>query len=94
MKFLNKKCIMILIITILLLILAITKCYSVVSPTEEFYINDSAKVVNSKVKDYIIEMNKKLKEQTDAQIIVITVKSLEGMDISEYAMEALNNYRN
>ena len=69
-----------------------TKTEAVVSQTREFYVNDSANVLDYNLENYIISTNKSLNSQTGAQIVVVTVNSLEGKEIEEYANELFRQY--
>lgn len=59
--------------------------YAVVKPTNEFYVNDYANVLSKETENYIISTNVELQKKTGAQIVVVTVPSLEGLEIEEYA---------
>lgn len=53
---------------------------AVVSQTADFYVNDSAKVLDASLENYTISTNKSLYSQTGAQIVVVTINSLKGED--------------
>lgn len=63
-----------------------------VEPTLDFYINDYAEILTPKTEDYIINVNKELNKQSGAQIVIVTLKSLEGRTIEDYATELFNNF--
>ncbi len=65
---------------------------AVVSQTADFYVNDSAKVLDASLENYIISTNKSLYSQTGAQIVVVTINSLEGESLEEYANELFRQY--
>ena len=65
---------------------------AVVSQTADFYVNDSAKVLDASLENYIISTNKSLYSQTGAQIVVVTINSLEGEGLEEYANELFRQY--
>lgn len=56
-----------------------------VSPKTEFYVNDYANVISEETEKHIIEQNVKLNAKTGAQIVVVTVTSLDGENIESYA---------
>lgn len=60
--------------------------------SSEQYVNDQAGVLKQETKQYMIQMAKKLQEKTQAQIAVVTVKSLEGKTVEEYANEVFRAY--
>ena len=90
---LNKKIKLIISFVIIILILNLASTsYGIVSKTSEFYVNDSANLIDANNEDYIINMNKKKKKKTGAQIVVVTVENLEGEAIEEYATELFREY--
>ena len=88
----NKKNKYILILAIFSIVLVTNSSYAIVSQTRDFYVNDSANLLSDETEDYIINMNKTLEEQTGAQIVVVTVKNLEGQSLEEYATELFREY--
>ena len=68
------------------------KSRAVVSQTSDFYVNDSAGVLDNSLKNYIISTNKSLYSQTGAQIVVVTVKGLDGDTIEDYANKLFRQY--
>lgn len=68
------------------------KLLAVVDPTTEFYVNDYAGLLDEETKNYIINVNKKLYSQTGAQIVVVTVPSLEGDSLEDYATELFRDF--
>lgn len=65
---------------------------AIVSPTNSFYVNDYANLLSSSTKDYIIQMNQSLQSQTGAQIVVVTISSLEGEDLESYATNLFRSF--
>lgn len=65
---------------------------AVVNPNSDFYVNDGAKLLTDSTKQYIMNTNIELEKKTGAQIVVVTVSSLDGMSIEEYANELFNNW--
>ena len=63
-----------------------------VKPTNDFYVNDYANLLSEDVKQYIINSNIELNRQTGAQIVVVTVQSLEGRSIEEFATELFREF--
>lgn len=88
----NKKIVIIFAIFILLFNLIISKSFAVVPQSQEFYVNDTANVLNQDTKNYIININKKIYEKTGAQIVVVTVNNLEEKSIEEYSTELFRQY--
>lgn len=65
---------------------------ALVSPTKEFYVNDYANVLTKETEEHIINQNVALNNKTGAQIVVVTVNSLEGKDIETYANELFRSF--
>lgn len=56
------------------------------SPTSDFFVNDYAGVLSPDTKAYIMEQSASLAQETGAQIVVLTVRSLDGEDPASYAL--------
>lgn len=88
----KKKLLLKSIIVFILLMLISTKVMAMVSPTSDFYVNDYANLLNTETKEYIISTNKSLYSQTGAQIVVVTVPSLAGDSLEDYATTLFRNF--
>lgn len=89
----NKKINRVLFLIVFIIIITISNsAYAIVPKTNEFYVNDSANLLEADTEEYIINMNKQLEEQTGAQIVVVTVQNLEGKSLEEYATELFREY--
>lgn len=64
----------------------------VVSPTSDFYVYDGADVLSDETESYIINTNRELESKTGAQIVVVTIPSLEGASLEEYAVELFRQW--
>lgn len=64
----------------------------VVSPTSDFYVYDGADVLSAKTESYIITTNRELESKTGAQIVVVTIPSLESNALEEYATELFRQW--
>lgn len=62
------------------------------APSSEFYVNDTSGVLSGQSKSYIVETNEKLRAQTGAQVVVVTVKTLSGDDLNRFATELFRSY--
>lgn len=82
----------ILIIAIFLILAIYINSIAVVSPTKNFYVNDYAEVLNTETEEYIMSANIELEQKTGAQIVVVTLKSLDGYSIEEYATELFRKF--
>ena len=63
-----------------------------VKPTSDFYVNDYSGILTEETKNYIIKTNVELQQKTGAQIVVVTIKNLEGKSIEEYATNLFRNF--
>ena len=88
----NKIIVKIIILFIVVISIFSSKVFSVVSPTEAFYVNDYANLIDSTTENYIKYTNQELYSQTGSQIVVVTVQSMEGATIEEYATELFRNF--
>ena len=89
----KRQIIIVLIFSILVLLLLQNSSDAVVSPTTNFYVNDYAGILSEETKQYILSTNIDLERKTGAQIVVVTVKSLEGITIEEYANKLFNTWK-
>lgn len=89
----NKKIIFKILTAFLLLINILNiKALAVVKPTADFYVNDYAGLLDESTKDYIINTNVNLYNKTGSQIVVVTIPSLDGDSLEEYATELFRSF--
>lgn len=62
------------------------------SPTDSFYVNDFANVINETNEKEILSRGIALKDKTTAQVVVVTVESLNGLTPSDYATRLGNEW--
>ena len=81
----------ILSIISVLLLLSLCGCSSkeeeFIKPTENFYVNDFADVIEDNAETEMLSRAVSLNQQTTAQVVVVTVESLDGREPWEYALE-------
>lgn len=75
------------ILVLFVFILNFGKVFGVVELTRNFYINDYANILSHETKDYILNNSQILDKKTSAQVVVVTVKSLENKNLNDYALE-------
>lgn len=75
-----------------LVLAAVPAWASIPEPTEYFYVNDYANVLTQGTMQHIIDVNDDLYERTGAQIVVVTVDFLNGVDIEKYTYELFNKW--
>jgi uncharacterized protein len=61
-------------------------------PTKVFYVNDYAEVMDQSVEDRIVDMGSRLQKLCGAQIVVLTVRSLNGRALEEYALDVARTW--
>ena len=66
---------------------------AVPSPKGAIYVQDFAHLLNEQEKQGLIQLGRELDAQTKAQIAVLTIESLEGQSLEDYALEAFRTYR-
>lgn len=62
------------------------------TPTDKFFVNDFADVIDSDTEQKIYTMGVALQEKTQAQAVVVTVKSLDGKDIEDYSYDLAKSW--
>jgi uncharacterized protein len=91
MKFKSKLIAVIIALSALLASLS-APALAFIDASEEFYVNDRAEVLSSETEENIISKNLLLEEKTGAQIVVATVRYLEGYYCDEYAVTIFNDW--
>lgn len=56
------------------------------------YVSDYENIIDQGYEDKIMAEVKKVKEETNADIVVVTIKSLEGKSIDDYTLELFNTW--
>ena len=56
-------------------------------PTSNFFVNDFADVIDAEAEEELMAIGTSLYKQTSAQVVVVTVDSLDGYEVGEYALE-------
>lgn len=79
----------IFIITLILSLLLSFSAFAIElpEPTSNFFVNDFADVIDSEVEEELMAIGASLYKQTTAQVVVVTVDSLDGYEVGEYALE-------
>lgn len=55
-----------------------------IKQSDDIYVTDSAQILNNETEDYIVTYSEFLKENKNIDYYVVTVKSLEGINLEEY----------
>ena len=82
-----KKSFQTALLTLALLLAWALPAFAIPEATSQFYVNDYANVLSQETEAYIMETGPALEQQTGAQIVVVTVDTLEGKDAFAYALE-------
>lgn len=85
MKNINRVIVFALILSLLLSVSAMA--IDLPKPTKNFFVNDFADVIDSETEKELQEIGASLYKQTTVQVVVVTVDSLDGYDVEEYALE-------
>lgn len=56
-------------------------------PTDRFFVNDFADVIDKNIEDTIYTAGVQLYEKTGAQVVVVTLNTINGADIQEYGVQ-------
>jgi uncharacterized protein len=96
-KYKLKKYTIVILLAIVASFLISVPAFALLDATPEFYVADYAGVLKNTTKDMIIDVNTDSENGLEAlcdgaQIVVVTVKYLDGMYSDEYAMTLFNNW--
>lgn len=61
--------------------------------TSQFYVNDYADILSEDAERKIVNIGDDLCDETTAQVVVLTVESLDGEDIAEYSVEVFREWK-
>lgn len=70
----------------LLLVLPVSAADKYPEPTSRFFVNDFADVIEQAAEDEIYSKAAALQEKTTAQVVVVTVNTLDGEEPADYAL--------
>ena len=60
--------------------------------TDDFYVNDFSGVLSAEAREYILNTNLDLNRKTGAQVVVVTMKSLNGDNLEQFATDMFRTY--
>jgi uncharacterized protein len=86
---------LLLIIWILIIILSIPSFaveLELPDPNPSFYVYDGSSIISKEAEEYIIRTNEELYKRTGAQIVVVTIDSLDNGNINEYAVKLFEKW--
>lgn len=85
---------MILLLTAFLLICQAIPVFAMNIPrhTDDFYVNDFSGILSSETKNQIMKVNLELNKKTGAQVVVVTMDTLDGENLEIFATELFRAY--
>jgi uncharacterized protein len=63
------------------------------SPTSVFFVNDFADVLSNETENKIAQIGKQLEDKTTAQVVLVTIDSLDGEDIDSYTNKLFEHWK-
>lgn len=81
------KSIFVIALILFLLLSFSVFAFDLPEPTSNFFVNDFADVIDAEDEDELMALGANLYKQTTAQVVVVTVDSLDGYEVGEYALE-------
>lgn len=66
--------------------------FNVVKPTSNFYVNDYANILSNETEEYIMSHSVGLNNKNGTQIIVVTVKNLDGASVEDYSLKVARDF--
>lgn len=87
----TKKIKLTLVSFFLIIFVGNVKAFDVVKPTQEFYINDYASIINPNTQKELQNKSINLYEEKGVQIVILTLHSLDGIPIEDYANKFYND---
>lgn len=71
-------------------------CYAseinIPKPKDNFFVNDFANVIDAETEQLIQNTAVKLQEKTTAQVVVVTIQSMDGQPIEQYAVSLFRDW--
>lgn len=83
---------MLIILTVLLSMTFISSAIDFPKPTSNFFVNDFAGVIDSDTERQIQSVAVRLYEKSKAQVVVVTINSLEGESLENYAVRLFREW--
>ncbi|MEI6287873.1 MAG: TPM domain-containing protein [Bacillota bacterium] len=92
-KYVRKKSVYLAVITVAFLLYSI-QCFAAIppKPTTSIYCQDLAGVLDAKLVGQINKISTDLNSKSGAQLVVLTVDSLDGVPLDEYSLQVLRDW--
>lgn len=81
-----RKALILVLMLLFVLSLPVAAQVKYPSPSEAFFVNDYASVLNSDTEERIYSLGKQLEEKTGAQVVLVTIDTLNDQSIEEYSI--------
>lgn len=84
-----------ILISIFIFMISVVPVYGVPipeAPKENIFVQDYAEIMSKEVKNDLLRLSSILKERTSAELVVVTIQSLEGYSIEEYALSLFRQW--
>jgi len=88
----KKKSAILLILIILSVFISNVFAADIPAKTSDFYVNDNAGILSAETKQIIMNNSVNLQKSTGAQIVVVTINSLDGSALEEYSLNILRTW--
>lgn len=80
------------VIIFALMLVAPVLAFDIPNPTNAFYVNDFAGVIDSSTEQYILNRAVPLQQKTGAQVVVVTINTIDGEPLEETALGILRGW--
>jgi uncharacterized protein len=85
-----KLTVLLCVVTLLLTACLVIEDYP--EPTDAFYVNDFADILDSEAQNHIQAVAKELEDVTTAQVVVVTMDGIGGDSLEEYTLELFRQW--
>ena len=82
-----KKVIALTLFLITVFVFPVTALTVSVKPTDQFFVNDFANVIDDGAESNMLAAGVQLYQKTGAQVVVVTLDTIDGADIQEYGVQ-------
>jgi len=87
----RKAAALLLILMLTAVLLPVTAAV-IPAPSISFYVNDLAGILTKENKDHIVSVNAELYQKTGAQVVVVTMDTLDGDSLEQFATDMFRSY--
>jgi len=91
-KFSKATAFTVLLVVLFIFSLPVFAAVEYPKPTDAFFVNDFANVLGESTERDIAALGKELESKSGAQVVLVTISTLDGEDIDSYANELFNRW--